>query len=74
MKKVKGIVLYSGGLDSLLAAKVLMDQGVEVTGYHCILPFTAPDFPRRIFPFQNWLHKLACPWCTTAVTGNISKW
>jgi tRNA U34 2-thiouridine synthase MnmA/TrmU len=40
----KGILLYSGGLDSLLAAKLLMDQGVELTGLHFILPFYPPDF------------------------------
>ncbi len=40
----KAVLLYSGGLDSLLAAKVLMEQGVEVTALHCLLPFTAPDF------------------------------
>jgi tRNA U34 2-thiouridine synthase MnmA/TrmU len=32
MKKVKALVLFSGGLDSLLAVKVLEKQGVEVTG------------------------------------------
>jgi len=31
-QKIKALVLLSGGLDSLLAAKVLMDQGVSVTG------------------------------------------
>ena len=40
----KAIVLYSGGLDSLLAAKILMEQGFDVTGFHCILPFVADDF------------------------------
>ncbi|PLX21346.1 tRNA 4-thiouridine(8) synthase ThiI [Candidatus Parcubacteria bacterium] len=30
MKKVKALVLMSGGLDSMLAAKVLMEQGIEV--------------------------------------------
>jgi len=29
---VKALVLLSGGLDSMLAARVLLDQGVEVTG------------------------------------------
>lgn len=43
MSRGKGIVLFSGGLDSLLAARVLMDQGLEIIGYHCILPFVAPD-------------------------------
>ena len=28
----KALVLMSGGLDSILAAKVLMEQGIEVTG------------------------------------------
>ncbi|MCP4136245.1 MAG: tRNA 4-thiouridine(8) synthase ThiI [bacterium] len=44
MGRGKGIVLYSGGLDSLLAAKVLMEQELDVVGFHCILPFVAPDF------------------------------
>lgn len=39
----KGILLYSGGLDSLLAAKILMEQGIEITGLHCILPYYPPD-------------------------------
>ncbi|MDO8667727.1 MAG: 7-cyano-7-deazaguanine synthase [bacterium] len=29
---VKALVLLSGGLDSMLAAKILMEQGIEVTG------------------------------------------
>ncbi len=44
MPGIKGVVLYSGGLDSLLAAKLLMDQGIDLTGLHCILPFYPPDF------------------------------
>lgn len=32
MKTYKALVLLSGGLDSMLAAKILMEQGVEVTG------------------------------------------
>lgn len=40
---VKGILLYSGGLDSLIAAKLLMDQGIEIKGVNFILPFVAPD-------------------------------
>ncbi len=43
MSPVKGVVLYSGGLDSILAAKILMDQGIEMTGLHCLLPFYPPD-------------------------------
>lgn len=43
MSQVKCILLYSGGLDSLLAAKVLMEIGIDVTGLHCILPYFPPD-------------------------------
>ncbi len=43
MKRHKGILLYSGGLDSILAARLLQDQGIEITGFHCILPFVASD-------------------------------
>ena len=43
MKSGKCILLYSGGLDSLLAGKILIEQGIEVTGLHCILPYFPPD-------------------------------
>lgn len=39
----KAIVLYSGGLDSLLAAAIIMRQGIDVIGLHCILPSVDPD-------------------------------
>jgi tRNA-specific 2-thiouridylase len=39
----RGILLFSGGLDSLLAARVLLDQGIELIGLHFLLPFTPPD-------------------------------
>ena len=35
--------LYSGGLDSLLAARVLMDQGLSLLGLRFLLPFEPPD-------------------------------
>jgi len=43
MKQIKCILLYSGGLDSLLAGKILIDAGIQVTGLHCILPYNPPD-------------------------------
>jgi len=33
-EKVKAVVLFSGGLDSMLAAKIVKDQGIEVVGLH----------------------------------------
>ncbi len=37
--KIKAIALISGGLDSLLAAKLMHDQGIEVIGLHFNIPF-----------------------------------
>jgi len=33
------VLLFSGGLDSAIAAHLLMAQGIEVQGLHFILPF-----------------------------------
>ncbi len=41
----RAIALYSGGLDSLLAAAIIMKQGIEVIGLHCILASTDPAIP-----------------------------
>ena len=35
----KGIALLSGGLDSSLAVKLMMEQGVEMTAFHFTSPF-----------------------------------
>ena len=46
-------MLYSGGLDSLLAARVLMNQDLDIIGFHCILPFVAPDVqPETLTPLK----------------------
>ncbi len=37
--KVKGIALISGGLDSMLAVKIMQEQGVEVEGVAFVTPF-----------------------------------
>ncbi len=39
----KAIALYSGGLDSLVAAAIIQKQGIEVIGLHCILPSVDPE-------------------------------
>lgn len=41
MMKKKAISLISGGLDSILAAKLIMEQGIEVTGFHFTSPFSS---------------------------------
>lgn len=39
MKKVKALSLFSGGLDSILATRLVMDQGVEVEAIQFVTPF-----------------------------------
>jgi len=41
MKTIKGLVLFSGGLDSQLVIKILQEQKIEVVALHFILPFGA---------------------------------
>ena len=42
-KNIKAVALLSGGLDSILAIKVLLDQNVEIIGLHFTPPFSLPD-------------------------------
>ena len=41
--KVRAIGLFSGGLDSMLAVKLLQEQGIEVIGYAFATPFFGPE-------------------------------
>lgn len=44
---MKALSLLSGGLDSILAAKVIMGQGIEVTGLCFVTPFFGPESARK---------------------------
>lgn len=44
MKKAVG--LLSGGLDSMLAARIILDQGIQVVGVSFATPFFGPEKPR----------------------------
>ncbi|MCU0650617.1 MAG: tRNA 4-thiouridine(8) synthase ThiI [Candidatus Omnitrophica bacterium] len=35
--------MMSGGLDSMLAARIIKDMGIEVIGLNCIMPFSVRD-------------------------------
>jgi tRNA U34 2-thiouridine synthase MnmA/TrmU len=43
-KAIRAIVLFSGGLDSLLAVKLLQEQDIDVVALHFISPF----FPKSV--------------------------
>ena len=47
--KIKALALISGGLDSLLAAKLIYDQGCEVVGLHFKIPFCKLNI-KKSFP------------------------
>jgi tRNA-uridine 2-sulfurtransferase len=57
----KGILLYSGGLDSLIAGKLLLDQGVELLGLHFILPFAAPHHDPETFDVSRMAEQIGLP-------------
>jgi tRNA-specific 2-thiouridylase len=54
-RKSKAVGLFSGGLDSILAAKLVSEQGVSVVALHFRMPFAVPG---RI-PDEEKLSKLA---------------
>ncbi|HOU35672.1 MAG TPA: tRNA 4-thiouridine(8) synthase ThiI [Candidatus Omnitrophota bacterium] len=40
---MKAIALMSGGLDSMLAARIVKDLGIDVIGLCCVMPFSLRD-------------------------------
>ena len=47
-RKPRAVALFSGGLDSILAAKLVKDQGVEVVGLHIKTGFHSEDVKERL--------------------------
>lgn len=47
MKKVKALGMLSGGLDSSLAAKILLDQGIEIEGINFSTGFCVTEHTRH---------------------------
>lgn len=44
---IKGVGLLSGGLDSMLAARIILDQGIQVTGVSFVTPFFGAEKAMR---------------------------
>lgn len=53
--KVKAVALLSGGLDSILAVQLIIEQGVEVEALHFNNPFSASGYKKK----QNLLEKVS---------------
>ncbi len=57
MVKIKALALYSGGLDSILACRVIMNQGIEVKAIYFITPFFGYDKKGRENEVENHAYK-----------------
>ncbi|MBI4768819.1 MAG: tRNA 4-thiouridine(8) synthase ThiI [Deltaproteobacteria bacterium] len=44
---IKAVGLLSGGLDSMLAARIILDQGIQVLGVSLVTPFFGPEKAKR---------------------------
>ncbi|ACI19637.1 DUF814 domain-containing protein [Dictyoglomus thermophilum] len=53
MKKVRAISLISGGLDSILATWLILQQGIEVIGVTFYTPFFNLELPKKACEFLN---------------------
>ncbi len=77
MTKVKAISLLSGGLDSILATKLIQNQGIEVVAFNVKTPFGIPkkdgvseaeaaikqlNIPLKVLPVEkDYIHMLRNP-------------
>jgi tRNA-uridine 2-sulfurtransferase len=46
-RMIKAVGLLSGGLDSMLAARIILDQGIQVMGVSLVTPFFGPEKAQR---------------------------
>lgn len=53
MNTIKAVSLFSGGLDSILATRVVMNQGVDVTAVQFVTPFFNYSVLRDIEGYQK---------------------
>lgn len=56
MTKVKVLALFSGGLDSILACKLMEQQGIEVEALHFVSSFFGRRKDRESYPEEAWRH------------------
>ena len=68
--KHRAIALLSGGLDSTLAARLIMDQGIEVHGFSVVTPFSSRGRGER-YEAQNAAEQLGIPIQMAALTDEF---
>jgi tRNA U34 2-thiouridine synthase MnmA/TrmU len=61
MKRPKAIALFSGGLDSILAAKLMLEQGIRVHALTFITPFSGFTKFGRNIPARVFARELSIP-------------
>ena len=54
MVRIRALALYSGGLDSILACRLIMNQGIEVKAIHFITPFFGYNKKGREKEVENY--------------------
>lgn len=57
-KKYDAVALYSGGLDSILAIKLIEKQGIKVKALHFVTPFFGEDEGSELLDFWRETHDL----------------
>ncbi|MFP4110210.1 MAG: tRNA(5-methylaminomethyl-2-thiouridylate) methyltransferase [Desulfonatronovibrio sp.] len=65
-KKYDALALFSGGLDSILAARLVQNQGLRVLGLHFISPFFGhPD------KLEEWEHNYGIPLMSVDISSEF---
>ncbi len=70
MSKTKAIGLFSGGLDSMLACRVVMEQGIEVTAVKFVTPFFGYDL---LADEEGFARRIRAKYGITAVVRDVSE-
>jgi len=52
---MKALALFSGGLDSMLAVKLIVSQGIEVLALNMDIGFSGKDDKSEIMRRKNWI-------------------
>ena len=68
----KAIALLSGGLDSTLAVKLILDQGIEVEALNFVTPFCTCNRQGRC-EARHVAEEFGIPWKTIAVTEEFFR-